>query len=156
MAIGLKTTMIFPTRDSIKSYFTIICFIAVSFMIGYWFYKYGIEDRDVGVVDYVQIEDAMDIPIPVVSLCFEDIIVDGRLNDVNKTDYIEYLKGNSFERGYEKIDYKNVTLNLNDYLMYTELIWRNGTIRNNSILFQHKRSIQRTLLRRIPEMFPLK
>ena len=38
-------------------------------MVGYWFYKYEVEDRDIGVVDYVPLEDADEIKFPDASIC---------------------------------------------------------------------------------------
>ena len=31
--------------------FEVICVLGVAVMVGYWFYKYEIDDRDIGVVD---------------------------------------------------------------------------------------------------------
>ena len=50
--------MILFSRDKIKSSFTKICSIAVAFMIGYWVYKYKVEDRDIGIVDYLALKTA--------------------------------------------------------------------------------------------------
>ena len=36
-------------------------------MVGFWFYKYEVEDRDVGVVDYESLEKA-DVELPALSL----------------------------------------------------------------------------------------
>ena len=36
-------------------------------MVGYWFYKYEVEDRDIGVVDYVSLEDTEEIMFPAIS-----------------------------------------------------------------------------------------
>ena len=38
-------------------------------MLIYWAYKYEIEDRDIGVVDYVSLQHSDDIPFPVLSIC---------------------------------------------------------------------------------------
>ena len=42
-------------------------------MIGYWLYKYEIEDRDIGVVDYISLVDATDIDFPRLTLCIKSI-----------------------------------------------------------------------------------
>ena len=39
-------------------------------MIGYWVYKFEIEDRDIGVVDFVPLDEGTDINLPFVTLCF--------------------------------------------------------------------------------------
>ena len=55
-------------RRNVKLCFTFGCAIVVAFMVGYWFYKYEIEDRDIGVVDFAPIEEAADINFPIASL----------------------------------------------------------------------------------------
>ena len=52
------------SRKKFTFCFRIVCIIVVLFMIGYWFYKYEIEDRDIGVVDYVSLEDAKYFDFP--------------------------------------------------------------------------------------------
>ena len=63
--------MVLINRKAVKLSFTIVCAIVVTFMVGYWFYKFEYEDRDIGVVDYAMLEEEEDIEFPVVSLCFE-------------------------------------------------------------------------------------
>ena len=41
-------------------------------MVGYWLFKYEVEDRSIGVVDYELFREAEDIKLPVASLCFEN------------------------------------------------------------------------------------
>ena len=89
--------MIPSNRKSIKSCFTFICTIVVAFMVGYWFYKYEVEDRDIGVVDYASLEEEKDINFPSVSLCFEDPFLDKNLRRVNsnitRKAFRQYLEG---------------------------------------------------------------
>ena len=92
-------------KHSFKIGFTLTCMVAVAFMIGFWFYKYWIEDRDVGVVDYVHIEDETKFKLPVVSFCFEDVVVTEKLKNANKSDYIRFLTGKPYEDDYTKIEY---------------------------------------------------
>ena len=39
-------------------------------MVGYWFYKFEVEDRDIGTVDYTSFKDDPKIIYPAASLCF--------------------------------------------------------------------------------------
>ena len=48
-----------------------LCVVCVICMVGYWFYKFDVEDRDIGIVDYIAFEDDSTIPYPVASLCFD-------------------------------------------------------------------------------------
>ena len=47
---------------------TISFVIVVAFMVGYWFYKYEYEDRNIGVVDYAMLVDAEYVEFTAVSL----------------------------------------------------------------------------------------
>ena len=118
-------------RKAIKLCFTIICAITVAFMMGYWIYKYEVEDRDIGVVDYVALRDGEAVKVPDVSLCIQQPFIVSKLKAINSNitaqKYREYLAGDRYEKIYEEIDYANVTLDLNQYLNYAETMWHNGT-----------------------------
>ena len=49
--------------------FRVACIVSALCMVGYWFYKFEIEDRDVGIVDYKPFENASKVRYPVPSLC---------------------------------------------------------------------------------------
>ena len=108
-------------------------------MVGYWFYKFAVEDRDIGVVDYTSFEESKDIPFPVVTFCFENVLMPKRMPDTySKTRYIQYLKGELYEANYDKINYKNVTIDLSKYFLRGEVQWNNGSSYHNGTLdFTH-------------------
>ena len=124
--------MTFFNRKLFRSCFTILCAIAVTFMVGYWFYKYQVEDRDIGVVDYIPFEDSKDFQFPVVSLCFKDPFIGERLREIDssitRSAYRKYLRGEVYDKAFEKIDYANVTIDLEQYFFYADILWRNETI----------------------------
>ena len=109
-------------------------------MIGYWLYKFVIEDRDVGVVDYELMEKAKDVEYPVPAFCFQDPFVENRLKiygpSINRTAYSRYLKGEMFNDELAKVDYENVTMNLNDHFLFAEVKLTNTSWR--SIQLKHK------------------
>ena len=123
--------MTFSYRKTIKLCYTILCIITVSFMMGYWFYKYEVEDRDIGVVDYAQLENAKEIKIPDVTICIDFPFHVRNLKAINSTitiwDYIDYLRGDVYDKMYEEIDYSNVTMDLNKYFKSAWVSWRNGS-----------------------------
>ena len=90
-------------------------------MVGFWFYKYEAEDRDIGVVDY-ELLDKADVELPVLSLCFQQPLLKDTLKDtdpnVTTRTYLKYLKGKLFDQRLQNIDYFNVTLDLNKYFLY--------------------------------------
>ena len=123
--------MTYSYRKVTKLCFTIVCTITVAFMMGYWFYKYEVEDRDIGVVDYAKLEDAEDIKFPDVSICIGYPFHRKNLKAINSSifswDYQEYLAGELYDKMYEEIDYANVTLDLNQYFKSGAVSWQDGT-----------------------------
>ena len=117
--------MIVSNRKSFKFFFTFVCIIAVAFMVGYWVYKYEIEDRDIGVVDYAILEDTVEIKFPAVSLCFLGPFLEKDLRadnlSITRQEYTQYLAGEFNDKMYEQITYSNVTLDLRQYLMSGDL-----------------------------------
>ena len=100
-------------------------------MVGYWFYKFAVEDRDIGVVDYELLEVSSHNLFPVVSFCFSDILLakqfSSNISKVDKSQYLKYLNGELYDKDYEKLDYWNITINLEDYFLKGEVIWSNET-----------------------------
>ena len=133
-----------PGRKTLRLVFTVLCMVVFSFMMGYWFYKYGVEDRDIGVVDYIRLEELdEDFKVPIASICLRNPFLDQKLNDINEninsTTYLKYLEGDLFEEHYNGIDYDNVTTDLNEYFLVTRVVLRNeSTAKNSSIWPDHK------------------
>ena len=71
--------MLVFSRKSFKIFINICCLLTVAFMIGYWLYKYEIEDRDIGEVDYVTFKEAAKVHYPTLSICFENPIICKRI-----------------------------------------------------------------------------
>ena len=123
--------MVSLNRKIFKSSFTVVCVIVVVFMVGYWFYKYKYEDRDIGVVDYAMLMEAEDVEVPAVSLCFENPFIVANLSTtssyVSKERYLDYLKGTFFDEVTQQIDYTKVTLDLGQYFLMAQAGYRNET-----------------------------
>ena len=104
-----------------KFSFTFSCVIVVTFMIGFWFYKFEVEDRDIGVVDLVPIGEATDIKLPYPTLCFIDPFVDEKLGKMipklDKHSYLQYLKGEHYDERIEMVPYNNITFDLGNYFL---------------------------------------
>ena len=83
-------------------------------MIGYWCYKYEIEDRDIGVVDYMSLDEATDIDFPRLTLCIRTPFVAEKLNEthhgINSTLYLKYLKGEYSDDSLNTISYETILL----------------------------------------------
>ena len=104
----------FVNQNVIKYLFKTICIVSALSMAAYWCYKFEIEDRDVGVVDYVPIDESLDIPLPVASVCFRQPFIEARLMNLkpprDRFDYQEYIAG---EEGL--------------WVEYSERIWVEGS-----------------------------
>ena len=78
-------------------------------MVGYWFYKFKVDDRDIGLVDYTSFKDAPSIKHPVASLCFDQPFMQGKMEEIypgtNITSYLKFLNGEIFDNAFEIIDY---------------------------------------------------
>ena len=148
-------------RRNLKICYKFVCAIVVTFMIGYWFYKYEIEDRDIGVVDFVPIEEATGLDLPVASLCFKHPVLEEKLMKTNpnvtKESYLECLEGRSYNVPLENINYHNVTLNLTDYFLYADDLWRNESFFSNSSLsIEHEESFNGLYRKRLMKCFSLR
>ena len=111
--------------------FKAFCMVCLLSMVVYWIYKFVVEDRDIGTVDYLSFNEDSNVKHPVASLCFVDPIVDRKVAEhhpnLDTKNYTEYLKGNDFEEGFAKIDYSNITMAMNDYFSYSSVFLRNKT-----------------------------
>ena len=96
-------------------------------MVGYWVYKYNVEDRDIGILDLTSLEEASDVDFPVPAICLVNPFVEKRLinayTNIKSKDYLDYLKGISINGSVENMDYENVTINLDDYFTNMFILW---------------------------------
>ena len=147
-------------QKSFKSGFSFVCIILWGMMMGYWIYKYDVEDRDIGVVDVIDLSEANQIEMPVLSLCFEFPFTEEKLKQFGTTDrvgYWLYLKGEIFEDQFEHVDYQNVSLNLGDYFLYLKEIWHNSSSWvNSSLTTTHEETFNGFFDERILKCFTLK
>ena len=121
-----------------------VCILGAVLMVSYWFYKFGIEDRDIGVVDYIPFDEDKDITVPNLAICFQNPFLKS-LIDVDKNittqSYYEYLKGERNETHFLKVNYSDVTLDLKDYFEHavirlldrTEIRLKHSDIRHETI-----------------------
>ena len=112
-------------------------------MVGFWFYKFKIEDRDIGVVDYVSFDEAKDVEHPNLAICFSHFILAKKLVEtypnITPSNYFQYVKGDIFEEQFLKVDYEKVTLDLKTYFIKGEIMDSDGNyIRINSSDLNHK------------------
>ena len=124
--------------------FKAFCIVCLLCMVGYWFYKFIVEDRDIGTVDYRSFKNDSNVKYPVASLCFAEPFVDGKVAehypDLNTTNYMAYLEGDGFDETFTHVNYFNITFDLDDYFKHTLVFLRNKTelVGSKIITFSHK------------------
>ena len=129
------------TLSCFKVIVSITCLFLTSMMVSYWIYKFGIEDRDIGVVDYIPITESEDIERPNLAICLSFPILEKRFENYNfsSIEYYRYLKGDIFDRKFLEIDYENITLDIQDYFRDGILTFFNSTrIRLNETDLKHE------------------
>ena len=77
--------MMLIERRICRYLFSFICNVGVILMISYWLYKFVVEDRDVGVVDYELMEKAKDVEYPIPAICFQDPFIRDKLQAINES-----------------------------------------------------------------------
>ena len=148
-------------KNTLKSAFTFICIIGVVCMIMYWAYKYKIEDRDIGVVDYVSLQESENIHFPVLTICLVNPFKENKLfaatnGTVTTEMYLEYMKGNLWNENIAKLDYQSLSMNLNDYFDGAEEQWKNSSqFRDSQLSFRHEELLSGFLQDRFMKCFAI-
>ena len=109
--------------------FHICCWTSTVAMICFWIYKYSL-NKDLVVIDYKHYhETQQDFP-PVLSLCFKNNFDRKALKNIgtNETLYLRFLNGEYFDSNLLNFDFKNLTLDISNYLTRYWIGWRNGSV----------------------------
>ena len=81
-------------------------------------------NNDVSKVEYEEFHTKEDIIYPSVSLCFGNVILVNRLNSYNVTKgvYLDFLKGNVWNKKYLDVDHETVTKDIVQSLLGIEIV----------------------------------
>ena len=116
----------------LKYCFKLLCLAIAIGMTAFWLYKFW-KDEDIVQMDFQPFESIPSEELPMLSLCFSDVIIESRLKYYNDTltnqMYLEFLRGDQFYNGIENIDFDNVTIDLTDFYIRDLIKFRNGTTR---------------------------
>ena len=95
-----------------------ICVLATVILISWSIYLYHLND-DVAKIDYKTFHGNKDQIYPSVSLCFGNIFIDEKLRKygVDQDSYLKFLKGEIFSQTMLSINYRNVTTDLEEFLL---------------------------------------
>lgn len=110
--------------------FNLACFSTAFGMTSFWLYKY-LKDEDLVQVDVKPFEMLLKSQYPMLSFCFWNPFIEQRLKFYNTSltnqRYLDILKGEEFYNGIEKIDFDDVTLDLENFYFGDVIKFRNGT-----------------------------
>ena len=138
-SLNILDKMSLRKMEAFRLSMKLICISGLICMVGYWLYKFGIEDRDIGVVDYQSLDET-DVGRPVLAICVKNPFLDDEIrlvdSKLNDTIYEKYLIGDLDEPKFHDIEYENVSLDLNEYLVEMAYYHRDGS---RTITTKHKK-----------------
>ena len=118
------------TKRTAMRFFQLLCNMLAFSLTCWCFHKYW-QDKDVSHVNYRRFHDGDDSLYPSVTLCFNNPFLGERLREIgdgiNITTYVEFLEGKRWDERMAGIDYDNVTVELEDYLVFSEITLINGS-----------------------------
>ena len=116
--------------DVLRYIFNFLCFSIAFGMTVFWLYKFW-KDEDLVQVDIKPMDTFPQGQHVELSFCFYDPIIESKLKEYNNTltkqKFLEFLNGEKYYQGMEKIEVDTVTLNLTDFYLYDAIIFRDGT-----------------------------
>ena len=90
------------------------------------------KDGDVSKIEFKQFNQDEDGIAPSISLCFKDLFINKRLEEfgegINSKMYRSFLQGKTHDNRMAKIDYDNVTIDINEYLDRIKLFTADGKV----------------------------
>lgn len=108
--------------NTVRRIFTCLCVVTVIGMVAFWCHKFWIDDREIGVVDYVPFMESGDFEHPVASLCIENPFKAAKFLEtktkINEENYLMYLRGDVSNLNFSEIDYGDVTVDLSKYFLF--------------------------------------
>ena len=112
----------------LRHLFNLACFSAAFSMSVFWCHRFW-KNEDLCLVDYVPYETTKDIPHPMISICVQWPFIESKFEayNTNSIEYVEFIRGNKYYPGLEKIEFQDVTIDPNFFYLGDSLQWRNGT-----------------------------
>ena len=121
-----------------RTWMRICSFLCASaaFMLTCWcFYKY-VKDDDVSLVNYKRYHDDKDSIYPSLTLCFNNPFLNDKLESVgegiNTTTYSKFLEGLHWDNRLVRINYDDVTIDIDKYIDGVRIVLANGTVYDNN------------------------
>ena len=109
--------------------FRIFCFLTTMGLCAFWVYRFSLNE-DYSIITYRKFIEKESDTYPTISFCLRDPFLKNRLAEygTNVSSYLKFLKGDYLTEDMLSIDYKNVTIDIADYVKGYRLYFRNGSI----------------------------
>ena len=124
--------------------FHILCAVAAVSLSIYWVYTYCLNE-DLCKVDYKTYYNDIEDEYPVLSMCFENHFSDHKLGlqpqKTNKSQYLEFLKGEFFDNDLLQINYRDILVNISESLVSKFIAYRNGSFTKQDLITANQRGI---------------
>ena len=115
-------------KKTVHGCFKISCLLATLIAIGYWCYKFSL-DEDVCLIDYKTYYEEAENSFPVMSLCFplNKQLANYSENTMSASTMNFFLKQKTMTSRKEKEVFNNLKIDLNRYIKSVWVRWLNGT-----------------------------
>ena len=115
-------------KKTVHGCFKITCLLATLIAIGYWCYKFSL-DEDVCLIDYKTYYEEAENSFPVMSLCFplNKQLANYSENTMSASTMNLFLKQKTMTSRKEKEVFNNLKIDLNEYIKSVWVRWLNGT-----------------------------
>lgn len=127
----------FTTTSKWTRFFHLLCMFSTITLTGWCLYKYTL-DEDVSLVEFVNFNDDKQRLYPAITMCFWNPFYNEKLKNIgtgiNASPYSKFIQGNHWDNRMSSIDYDDVTVSLEDYIIeigvqygnFTTRVWRNN------------------------------
>ena len=109
--------------------FNAACFFTAFGMTVYWCYRFWM-DEDLCMIDFVPFEKATEVQNPMISVCFEDNVLESKLKafkrNITAIQYVDFLRGMKYIDGFNEIKFEDVTRQLGDFYLGDGSTSKNG------------------------------
>ena len=107
-------------KNIFKRLYHLLCITSTLAMTAYCVYQYQL-NKDVSIVDFKEFNEEEDFIYPTITVCFATNFIQEKLSDnqngINVNAYYEFLSGNHWQDNMLDIDFDNVTVRIEDYLL---------------------------------------
>jgi hypothetical protein len=122
-------------KGKLTSIFHLLCSISAFSLTCWCIYKY-MKDEDVSLVNYKRYHSDENSIYPSLTLCFNNPFINDKLKSygdgVNITTYSKFLKGLYWDERMTQIDYDNVTLDIENYIVEAKVVVANGSLHSHN------------------------